>query len=165
MSQEEAYKQWQKQKPKQSPGFKYAQRLTEAAIDGNDLPPNSDDFVGLRSKSRSKADNDDPTMTDPGAEAGGDESEDWVVPPLVGHTGVAVNITDPVMSGTYGRGPEIDNSWSDGRAPEGSRLAAKNVTGYIVPQPKVLPEANRAVGTFGEMDDILNNHATGDARE
>ena len=175
-AQEQAYKEWQKQKPKepQGPGFKYAQKLTEAAIDGNDLPPNSDDFVALtlktksQAKSKSKAKEDDggdPTIDDPGAEAGGDEVDDWVDPPLLGHTGKLVNITDPVMSGSYGTGPEIDNAWSNGRAPEGSRLAAKNVTGYIVAQPKELPEDQRTPGTFGDMDDILNNHWTGDHRE
>ena len=91
--------------------------------------------------------------------------DDWNTHPLVGRTGVEVNITDPVMSGSYGSGPEIDNAWSNGRAPEGSRLAAKNVTGYIVPDPKVLPEDQRTPCTFGEMDDVLNNHWTGDARE
>jgi hypothetical protein len=104
-------------------------------------------------------------MTDPGAEAGGDEVEDWITPPLVGHTGKEVNITEPNMSGSYGTGPEIDNAWSKGRAPEGSRLAAKNVTGYIVPDPQVLEEADRAIGTFGDLDDVLNNHSTGDHRE
>lgn len=69
------------------------------------------------------------------------------------------------MSGSYGSGPEIDNAWSNGRAPEGSRLAAKNVTGYIVADPKVLPEDERTPGTFGDMDDVLNNHWTGDSRE
>jgi hypothetical protein len=91
--------------------------------------------------------------------------DDWNTPPLVGRTGIEVNITDPVMSGSYGSGPEIDNAWSNGRAPEGSRLAAKNVTGYIVADPKVLPEDERTPGTFGAMDDVLNNHWTGDSRE
>jgi hypothetical protein len=65
-----------------------------------------------------------------------------------------VNISDPNLSGSYIKGPEIKNLWSDGDAPEGTRIAAKNVTGYIVPVPKVLPEANRAPGTFGDLDDI-----------
>lgn len=109
-------------------------------------------------------------MTDPGAEADGDDVnvepvEEWETVPLIGRTGKQVNISEPNMSGSYGTGPEIDNAWSNGRAPEGSRLAAKNVTGYIVADPKVLPEDQRTPGTFGEMDDILNNHWTGDHRE
>jgi hypothetical protein len=39
------------------------------------------------------------------------------------------------------------------------------VTGYIVAQPKPIPEAKRAIGTFGDIDDIQNNHSTGDPRE
>ena len=66
-----------------------------------------------------------------------------------------MNISEPNLSGSYSRGPEIKNLWADGvGAPEGTRIGAKNVTGYIVPAPLVLPEANRTAGTFGEMDDI-----------
>jgi hypothetical protein len=118
-----------------------------------------------RSYSRSRAREDDPTIADPGAEAGDDLEDDWNVVPLVGRTGKEVNVTDQILSGSYGSGPEIDNAWSNGRAPEGSRLAAKNVTGYIVADPKVLPEDERTPGTFGDMDDVLNNHWTGDSRE
>lgn len=98
---------------------------------------------------------DDPSINDPGAEAGDDG--DYIVDapvPLLGHTGIQVNITEPILSGSYTRGPEIKNLWADGNAPEGTRIAAKNVTGYIVPAPMVLPEANRVPGTFGDIDDI-----------
>lgn len=98
---------------------------------------------------------DDPSINDPGAEAGDDG--DYIVDapvPFLGHTGIQVNITEPILSGSYTRGPEIKNLWADGNAPEGTRIAAKNVTGYIVPAPMVLPEANRVPGTFGDIDDI-----------
>jgi hypothetical protein len=128
-------------------------------VDGKELP-STYDFV----QQKSTEDNDDPSLTDPGAEAG-DEGEFMAENPVLGHTGREVNITQPNLSGSYGRGPEIENSWANGNAPEGTRIAAKNVTGYIVSQPKVLPPDNRVPGTFGDIDDILNNHATGDARE
>jgi hypothetical protein len=73
---------------------------------------------------------------------------------MLGHTGRLVNISEPNLSGSYSKGPEIVNSWSNGNAPEGSRLFYKNVTGYIVPQPTPIPEANRVIGTFGDIDDI-----------
>ena len=101
---------------------------------------------------KSRDDSEDPSINDPGAEAGDDGDFDEI--PLLGHTGRLVNITEPNLSGSYTKGPVIKNLWSDGDAPEGTRIAAKNVTGYIVPAPLVLPEANRTVGTFGELDDI-----------
>jgi hypothetical protein len=139
--------------------------LAEAAIDGSPLP-NNQDLVQQRS---SGEDFDDPSIMDPGAEAG-DDFDGYVVQenkevPLLGHTRQEVNISEPNLSGSYTKGPEIKNLWADGNAPEGTRIAAKNVTGYIVPQPKVLPESARVRGTFGDIDDIQNNHSTGDPRE
>ena len=82
------------------------------------------------------------------------------------NTGREVDIDqNPNLSGSYIKGPEVQNSWANGNAPEGTRIHDKNVTGYIVPIPKVLPEENRSPGTFGAMDDIQNNHYTGDSRE
>lgn len=130
------------------PGFKYATKLAEASIDGRDLP-----YMYDLVQQKSRDNSDDPSIDDPGAEAS-DDGDFTVEPPLLGHTGIKVNISEPNTSGSYTKGPEIKNLWADGNAPEGTRLAAKNVTGYIVDVLPPIPEANRVIGTFGDIDDI-----------
>ena len=109
---------------------------------------------------------DDPTNSDPGAEADGDMDD--YTPPMLGHTGVEVNITQPKLSGSYDNGPELPGSWDDGvSAPEGTKLHSKNVTGPIVmPLPGPRPDQSAGAGPFGyEIDDIANNHFGGGVKE
>jgi hypothetical protein len=74
--------------------------------------PSSDDLVHLKAKGQDEI--DDPTLTDPGAEAG-DDGDYIVEDPVLGHTGREVEVDqNPNLSGSYSRGPEIVNSWANG---------------------------------------------------
>jgi len=112
-----------------------------------------------------EADDIDPTDSDPGAEAG-DDGDFVVEDPMLGHTGKLVNQTDlPTLlndrAGSYGHnGTYTTRLFDKEPAPEGFKIAAKNVTGYIVPAPKLPdPAGNGGKDAFQfEIDDIANVH-------